>query len=100
MSPVFLPLGGPTTAARRVETSFIPLPYCDMGTKHGLAIHDPWQRERPFFFSVCSSALQMVLGSLVWRLWREPVLFFEVHDGSSGRRCLRWGTGLVGGTSL
>lgn len=32
MSPVFLPLGGPSTAARRVETSFIPLPYCDMGT--------------------------------------------------------------------
>lgn len=101
VSPVFLPLGGPTTAARRVETSFIPLPYCDMGTKHGLGIHDPWHRERSFFLSRYAAVhCRLCLGVLCGGCGESRSSSFEVHDGSSGRRCLRWGTGLVGGTSL
>lgn len=100
MSPVFLPLGGPSTAARRVETSFIPLPYCDMGTNtvwpfmiHGIANALFLSRYAAVHCRLCSGVLCGGCGE-------SRSSSFEVHDGSSGRRCLRWGTGLVGGTSL
>lgn len=100
MSPVFLPLGGPSTAARRVETSFIPLPYCDMGTNtvwpymiHGIA-------NALFLSRYAAVHCRLCLGVLCGGCGESRSSSFEVHDGSSGRRCLRWGTGLVGGTSL
>lgn len=96
MSPVFLPLGGPSTAARRVETSFIPLPYCDMGTNMVWPFMTHGSANALFLSWYAAVHCRLCLGVLCG----ECRSFFEVHDGSSGRRCLRWETGLVGGTSL